>query len=89
MGSGFVITQSSSRGFIVSKYSTKIVHAIKRTMNANRKPQVNERRTAKMQRKSDHQLIDFVKAKTLSSAAAMHELVRRYDWSVVVNMVAE
>lgn len=38
---------------------------------------INEKRTARMRRKGDSELVAFVHAKTLSSAAAYYELKQR------------
>jgi hypothetical protein len=43
---------------------------------------INEKRTERMKRKSDTELARFMKAKTLSSAAAEYELRKRNGGSL-------
>ena len=48
---------------------------------------INVRRKASMERKSDTELARFVKAKTLSSAAALFELKKRHNGQLPVHII--
>ncbi len=49
---------------------------------------INEKRTARMARKSSPELVAFVKAKTLSSAAALYQLKKRGDLHLLATVEA-